>query len=249
MPGVIESVTDDEAFEQPPIVLVLSGWSDGPLDELRLRCHHIDFVTVTIPTPPVGAAWLRNPYVAALVVLAGLTGSACELAAAVFPSSVGRAVKLGVVVLTLALARYLVARLVRFAITRGVEEAKLHIARHRPDAIVGFSWGGGVVWELISQGAWAGPALLLAPTVCALAKVAMKPPPWPTLPDGVHVDVVTPEFDSFCPKSQANLFSACGCHCYTVADHHPMLGEDTGVEIAALLRRAVPPAHDDYASS
>jgi len=37
------------------------------------------------------------------------------------------------------------------------------LAAYRPDIVIGSSWGGAVVAELILEGSWAGPTILLAP--------------------------------------------------------------------------------------
>lgn len=234
-----------DASDEPPaaVVLVLSGWSDGPLEHLSYACRHIRFEPVPVPTPPVGVRWLWNPFVALILALVGGIGPLCDFAGSTVPSAAAAA-KLAVVALAMLAGRLLVAGVVRFAVWRGVEETRASIAALAPAAIVGFSWGGGVAWELLARDAWRGPTLLLAPTVQAMAAVALSSPPWPTLRDGTSVDVVTPEHDPFCPPSQARLFAACGCRCHEVADEHPMLRAATAEEVAALLRRVVPPPRE-----
>lgn len=46
-----------------------------------------------------------------------------------------------------------------------VEIQKQAIAQENPDIVLGSSWGGAVVVELMRQGIWKGPTILLAPAV------------------------------------------------------------------------------------
>lgn len=50
------------------------------------------------------------------------------------------------------------------------------VARHRPDIIVGSSWGGAVTAELLLQGCHSGPALLLAPAIHRVAQAHGESP-------------------------------------------------------------------------
>lgn len=50
-----------------------------------------------------------------------------------------------------------------------VEIQRAAIERYRPDVLLGSSWGGAIAIELVLQGAWRGPTVLLAP---ALQRVA-----------------------------------------------------------------------------
>merc|ERR1719429_552724 len=52
-------------------VLVLGGWSPGPLDVLRSRFRDTDFHEPNIPMPPAGCRWCINPFWAALLLYLG----------------------------------------------------------------------------------------------------------------------------------------------------------------------------------
>ena len=207
------------------VVLLLSGWSDGPLDALR----HYDpafadcrFVQVDIPTPPVGVRWCLNPWFLALLAVAALA------VPAVLSSPrlegvwwVGRTAALCAVVIVV---RLLVARLVRRNVSDSIEAAKREIARlgGRVDAVVGFSWGGGALWRWLAEdgGPPATGCLLLAPTVGAIAAVAARPPPM-TLEaakvdaDRVHVLVGTED-----PFMGSVEHALAGATVHKVADDH-----------------------------
>lgn len=53
---------------------------------------------------------------------------------------------------------------------------KRAVERHRPDVIVGSSWGGAVTAELLRQGVHHGPAILLAPAIHLVERARGKDP-------------------------------------------------------------------------
>lgn len=42
--------------------------------------------------------------------------------------------------------------------------AKNAVARHKPDVVVGYDWGGGLVFKLLREKVWAGPTIMVSPT-------------------------------------------------------------------------------------
>jgi hypothetical protein len=66
---------------------------------------------------------------------------------------------------------------VAFNITQCVAVAEEAILSFRPDIVVGYSWGGGIMYYLIERGIWTGPCLLLAPAAHLIAWHAGLPPP------------------------------------------------------------------------
>jgi len=58
---------------------------------------------------------------------------------------------------------FLKFRAVAYCIRQCVNSYALAITEKQPDALVAFSWGGGIATGLIAQGLWSGPTILIAP--------------------------------------------------------------------------------------
>ncbi|CAE7336525.1 unnamed protein product [Symbiodinium sp. CCMP2456] len=158
-------------------VLVLSGWSPGPLDVLRNRMPDVEFLEPTIPMPPSGCRWCLNPFcLLLLVVIFWLTPEAAsnDKLVAQVDESFAWLVRLALLLAIPVLLRLVVAGLVWFAIKDGLWTTSRAIRDFQPDVLLGFSWGGGVALWLLSQGRWKGPTLLLAPTVNAMSWAAQQ---------------------------------------------------------------------------
>mmetsp|Transcript_11769 Transcript_11769/g.26147 ORF Transcript_11769/g.26147 Transcript_11769/m.26147 type:complete len:241 (-) Transcript_11769:21-743(-) len=222
---------------QAPRMLVLGGWSPGPLWEIAARRPDIEICEPSIPMPPVGIRWLFNPYLLVLVLyilvlqpclqnrLARL-GTSPAILTALFP------------VLSLFFAAWLVTRVVRYAIHECMRIARKEIARFEPDVLVGFSWGGGVACWLLAERIWRGPTVLLAPTVQAMSWAAWLP--FPTLPSAVHL--FHAEHDGFCPTSQRLKLEAMGCSSSVCrGDGHALLADASVEAILRTLARLVKP--------
>merc|ERR1712216_905899 len=91
----------------------------------------------------------------------------------------------------------------------------------------GFSWGGGVLCWMIAEGTWAGPAVLLAPTVQKMRCVACF---WPSLPRAAvevqqaRCHVFHANGDPFCPDAQLEMFTAAGFRVQRFNDSHMLDG-------------------------
>jgi hypothetical protein len=252
-----------------PRVLLLSGWSDGPLGVLRYAFPDVDFVQLDIPTPPAGTQWLRNRYVAALAAFLAL----CAVGVRNIVKNVKNGGKqehpalLAVGLLAFVFfVRLLVYNIVRQAVKDGMRAAlgalpgkKAGAARRRGGggggggevaAIVGFSWGGGVLWQMLCEDATAEalarvPALLLAPTIQANVKCSgqrHRPPRKDA--DFSNVHVVCGSNDPFCPASQEELIaeqSQGGAHYHTVDDDHVLFSSDSRRLYCGLLQQMLKP--------
>jgi hypothetical protein len=73
----------------------------------------------------------------------------------------------------------------------------------RPAVVVGSSFGGAVAVELLRQGAWAGPTVLLAP---AAAKLGLAN----RLPEGLPITVVHGLRDDIIPLDDSRALAATG---------------------------------------
>ena len=159
-------------------VLILSGWSDGPLPALEhsLRQRGLRCVRVPVPMPPCGVYWCANPFLlllAGVVWLAIYAWNECKLEPFVVFAIL-------IIAGALVAARLCVAGVVRFAEWHGAANAKRLLARHRVALVVGFSWGGGIAHRLLASRSWRGPTLLLAPTTVAMARCSLRSPQRPT---------------------------------------------------------------------
>ena len=154
-------------------VLVLGGWSPGPLDFLREHfATACIFVEPALHMPPAGVNWCCTWQTALL---------ATALCGAWYVAS------LTAVLAALAACPLLVVLLVRGSIRRSIAAAEAAIAAHGIEVVVGFSWGGGVGCWLLRDpwvnpqslkprvSGWVGPTLLLAPTLYAMEAAACLP--------------------------------------------------------------------------
>ena len=62
------------------------------------------------------------------------------------------------------------AYLVQYAVWDSVRTVTKAIAKYNPIAVVGFSWGAGILYEILDV--WQGHALLLAPTIFPISSIA-----------------------------------------------------------------------------
>ncbi|MBX2800587.1 MAG: hypothetical protein KTR31_23105 [Myxococcales bacterium] len=63
---------------------------------------------------------------------------------------------------------------------RCVQVQREALRTHQPAVVIGSSWGGAVLAELIAEGAWTGPTVLLAPAI-RRAQLAIDPDRYPAL--------------------------------------------------------------------
>ena len=134
--------------------------------------------------------------------------------------------------------RFLIARLVRYSVDCSVQATldTINIIRERDVqtriVIVGFSWGGHILAEMLHRQVFPGPALLLAPTINAVASVCnSKLPQFRTSHE--LCKVVHASDDGFCPHSQHGHLRSCGAECVVVDDGHPL---NNGRSLATILR-------------
>eukprot|EP00435_Cladocopium_sp_Y103_P022433 s1521_g5.t1 len=226
--------------ERPRRVLVVGGWSPGPLDALQARMDRVEFLEPTIPMPPSGCRWCLNPFCPLLLVVifwllpmvasgewpAGIEGTMSWL------------VRLAALLAIPLLMRLCVAGLVWFSIKDGLWTISRAINDFQPDVILAFSWGGGLALWLLAERRWRGPALLLAPTVKAMACVACRALPRFPAPSALApVHVFHANHDGFCPESQVAALSAAGCELHLCDDNHVLLRRQTVEEIHSCLKQ------------
>jgi len=161
--------------------VILGGWSPGPLVYVApylVQYHHATLIRPSIPMPPV-ANWCAPRYGLFLIVLVllfwagrhiiGDAGKAFGIVGYLFAL-------LAVLVLLVYYIRWMVAEIVRSSVRRGVQMCLEILSEHHVDIIVGFSWGGAVLAELLVEGLVGGEdqpaALLIAPTTAMIASIS-----------------------------------------------------------------------------
>ena len=237
-----------------PTVLILGGWSPGPLIYLKRAFYgRCTFLEPTIPMPFVGFSWCHDGSIFLLLVVVALAIWACVAFADYINSRVWLAMaRLAVVVLSLILSRLCVAAIVRGSISKGVNVATTCMQHHNVAVVIGFSWGGGVVAEMLRQGLVGGhrqPAvLLIAPTTALMASFAMKKDAPLTIrmaddmSERVHVFHGTGD-EAFCPHY--DRWGITGASFHLIHDNHVFCRQESVQEIAdvlaALIRSNSPP--------
>ncbi len=100
-----------------------------------------------------------------------------------------------------------------------VELQRQTLAAFTPDVLVGSSFGGAVVVELLRRGAFRGPTLLLA-------QAAAEYLPEPSLPEGVRVWLVHGRRDELVDPAQSRALARTGSpqlvRLLEVDDDHPL---------------------------
>mmetsp|Transcript_27613 Transcript_27613/g.42481 ORF Transcript_27613/g.42481 Transcript_27613/m.42481 type:complete len:246 (-) Transcript_27613:280-1017(-) len=219
-------------------IIILGGWSPGPLNQmkrfLQSRCV---FIEPSIPTPPVGCSWCLDKSVLALaiVLIIMFWSSGRVFVAHGLQSMILRLATMGICVF---LVRLCVAGIVRGSVAKGVRVVKRTLQQNRDNVkiVVGFSWGGGVVAELIRQGVVGSTpgqpsALLIAPTTALMSAVALQPDTALQVEvssDSVHVFHGTHDKE-FCPH--ADRWEQTGARVHWCEDNHLFLQRSSLQEI------------------
>lgn len=138
------------------VVIILGGWSPGPLLYLKRVLASRGCVTVQprkLPMPPIPGSWCCNPIVLTMTtVFAGLMYMSCAAAPRFIfqksPLPVGVA-RLFILLISFVWFRLLAAVVVRTSIERSIRIAncKTEINEHgdpKDVLVIGFSWGGSV---------------------------------------------------------------------------------------------------------
>lgn len=239
--------------EESPTVLILGGWSPGPLVYLKRNLYgRCTFLEPKIPMPPVGFSWCLDVGMFLLLLVIALATWACIALADYIDSRAWLAVAcLAVIIVSLFVSRLCVAVVVRGSIRKGVDIGAAAMRQRNVDVVIGFSWGGGVVAEMLHLGLVGGPGqpavLLIAPTTALMSSFAMKKdaPLMIHVPNDmsqrVHVFHGTDD-ETFCPHSDRwELTGATFC---LIHDNHVFCRRESVHELsnvlAALIRARNP---------
>eukprot|EP00434_Breviolum_minutum_P041112 symbB.v1.2.036567.t1/scaffold5193.1/size29919/1 len=122
-------------LERRQRVLVLGGWSPGPLDVLRARMDRVDFLEPNIPMPPSGCRWCLNPFcpllLAVIFWLLPMVASTEEPAG--LQGAMSWLLRLAALLAIPLFLRLLVAGLVWFSIKDGLWTTSRAIKEFHPD--------------------------------------------------------------------------------------------------------------------
>lgn len=108
------------------------------------------------------------------------------------------------------------------------------IASHQPEVVIGSSFGGAVLLELIRRGVWRGPSLFLAQAALRLDSEASLPPDLPVLLVHGLADEVVPIAESRTLAATSAL-----ARLVEVDDEHRLLELTRSERLAELVREAM----------
>ena len=157
--------------------LVIGGWSPGPLTFLQNRFHlDVEFhdITSQIPTPPIGIICWLNPYLLFIFVCVGMIPYGISI---ITSTQQDATVKI-LLVIALCLVDYLfirkvfVPKFLKYSINHSCNVIKKALKNDHYDIVIGFSWGGAIVWWCLCQDIWSGKTMILAPTIEIMANIA-----------------------------------------------------------------------------
>lgn len=147
---------------QPPQIIVLGGWSPGPLlylqrsiksfrsQSVSVNGRHVEIVEPfeRLPMPPLPGRWCYHPVIAAMfMIFFGLLYLAASGVVEVRSTSTTILVRLLFVLLAFGWLRLLAASVVRISIDQSIRITQKEIMyRDDPERtiLIGFSWGGAV---------------------------------------------------------------------------------------------------------
>ncbi|MBM4369100.1 MAG: hypothetical protein FJ090_15550 [Deltaproteobacteria bacterium] len=94
--------------------------------------------------------------------------------------------------------------------------ARAALAEHRPEVVVGSSFGGAVACQLVAEGLWTGPTILIAPASRLLGGPSR-------LPEGARAVIFHGEHDSVVPLAHSQEMAGGGVELRVVAGgDHPL---------------------------
>ncbi|KAL7579310.1 hypothetical protein ACA910_013993 [Epithemia clementina (nom. ined.)] len=154
------STTSSTSSSSDPCVLILNGWSPGPLwylkRTLRQQQTSLRIIEPVLDMPPVGIRWCCNTRFALLVALYGYFIWYARHLCAGLKSQESPAYYQCLLLSTfmgLVWFRALVSEVVRYSMQRNVDLCQRLLSQNSNVVlIIGFSWGGAVGAELAAQG-------------------------------------------------------------------------------------------------
>lgn len=220
-------------LKEQTAVLILGGWSPGPLNYLKYGRRNCIFLEPKIPTPPMGWSWCWDwsvvCFFAVLVTMIWSTHAVGPILAAQHTQATVILTQIGLVLFSLLLLRLCLAWIVRSSIRRGVRLAKSYL--NDVTVVIGFSWGAGILAELVRLELVGKPtqasALLICPTSTVMAQLALQRDPALGIREAQHVHVYHGRYDGFfCPNAD-RWEQAAGVTLHWCEDNHVMMKKES----------------------
>jgi len=172
--------------------LFLGGWSNGPLPYLQSALpDHYRVIQPSIPIPPIAGGWCWSSRVWGMILVWGLINwLLLKFFFYVWQSStldhrwmVAVLGEFSLLVWNVFWFRWVVGVIVRTSVQTGCDIVRQTLQHYYPavDIVIGFSWGGAVLAELLATSTVndlddddhkVPPMLLLAPTTAVVAMIA-----------------------------------------------------------------------------
>lgn len=217
-----------------PRVLFVHGLESGPEGKKPRALAEAGFSVVAKEMPCGPARALRDP----AVIAAATTASVATLAAATawgWKSVVASALAWR------AAKPHALHWITRRMLARSVAVQERALAENTVDVVVGSSFGGAVVLELLRRGAWKGPTVLLCPAhlrVAERAGTAWAPLARPERPSSVLI--VHGREDEVVPyEHSVQLAAELGVELCTVTDDHRLTRSATAEGLRSWVDRAL----------
>lgn len=213
-------------------VLFVHGLESGPRGRKALALEEAGFKVVSAKMPCGRRDVLADPVVLAVLALAAL-------GVAAFIAKLGLLGFVLGVMSVFILQRFVSPRLARRMFRRSVAVQQRLLATERVDVVLGSSFGGAVVVELLRTGAWKGPAVLLCPAHRRVAARAWTPSP--SLPaDASRVLVVHGRQDETVPPADSHLLvKGTAASLLEVDDDHRLSATATPENLRAWVQRVL----------
>lgn len=211
------------------VVLFVHGLESGPHGRKARAIQAAGYRVLAEQMPCGRKAILRNPDVLAFLSFcgAGAFGSALAFGLQGLFTAAGASSTLAL------LGAPLLARQV---LQQSVEVQANILASHPVDLVLGSSFGGAVCIELLAQGIWKGPTVLLCPAHQRVAALARKAPP--KLPPGARVLVVHGLQDSTVPVEHSRALARQGATLLEVDDDHRLSASATPENLRSWIEQA-----------
>ncbi len=215
-----------------PTVLYVHGLESGPRGKKVAMLRAAGFDVVAGQMPCGRRAVASDPVVISLLAACGISLVAATLAGGVL----GFLIAGGAIAIVQQFVR---PALVRRMVRRSLAVQLALLREHSVDAVVGSSFGGAVVIELIRRAAWRGPTLLLCPAHRLVATRGWLPVP--TLPAGAsRIAVVHGRQDSTVPIEHSRaLVAGTQAKLIEVDDDHRLSASTTPATLEAWLAIAM----------
>ena len=219
-----------------PRVMCVPGWSSDTMRYfVRKEGNVADFVWADdVPMPPIGCSWCVNPYCAGFLIYIVLIIS--------FPNSLSTILWICAFLILLPAVALLSFRL---SIRRGVSILERHINRVRPDVILAFSWGGGILATMIAEKRWQGKTVLMSPCHHVMSRFCLGNAPSLASPTA-ELRVFCAQDDPFVPSKDLNkIMSECRGKVTVLRDDHRLFSSQSRLAILnaikSLLHSSKPP--------